>query len=231
MVIDNVSYDLNDIEAGCDDDSYEEEPYRAVSSAAVVSVVFGIASILAFLDWMLLLFPSVGLIAGLMAGRKIRQYPEELSGSGLARTGTLLSLLAIIAAPGWLWYSMITEAPEGYLRISYAELQPDRGAPPTEIPRSATELEGKRIFIKGFMYPGPERSGIRRFILCRDNGTCCFGGVTPKPSDMVDVHLAGELKAEYATRVTRVGGIFHVDPSSSNSGLDARYHLEADYIR
>jgi hypothetical protein len=229
VVIDNVSYDLNDIEAAYD--QYEDEPYRAVSSAAVVSLVFGIASILAFLDWMLLFFPSVGLIAGLMASRKIRQCPEEFSGGGLARTGVLLSLFAIVAAPGWLWYSMITEAPEGYLRISYAELQPDRGAPPAEIPRSATELEGKRVFIKGFMYPGPERSGIRRFILCRDNGTCCFGGVTPKLSDMVDVQLAGELKAEYATRVTRVGGIFHVDPSSSGSGWDARYHLEADYIR
>ncbi len=229
MVIDNVSYDPDDLDTTYD--RYEDEPYRAVSSAAVVSLVFGIASILAFLDWMLLFFPLVGLVAGLMAGRKVRQYPEQFSGGGLARTGVLLSLAALVAAPVWLWYSMISEAPEGYLRISYAELQPDRGAPPTDIPRSATELDGKRVFIKGFMYPGPERSGIRRFILCRDNGTCCFGGVTPKPSDMVDVRLAGELKAEYATRVTRVGGIFHVDPSSSGSGLDARYHLEADFIR
>jgi hypothetical protein len=175
MVSGDVSYDPDDLEAGYDDE-YEDVPYRAVSSAAVVSLVFGIASILAFLDWLLLFLPSVGLIAGLTASRKIRLYPEELSGGGLARAGTLLSLVAVVAAPCWLWYSMITEAPEGYLRISYAELQPDRGAPPTEIPRTATELEGKRVFIKGFMYPGPERSGIRRFILCRDNGTCCFGG-------------------------------------------------------
>jgi hypothetical protein len=229
VVTGNVSYDADDLNA--DYDLYEDEPYRAVSSAAVVSLVFGIASILAFLDWLLLFLPSVGLIAGLMAGRKIRRYPEEFSGGALARTGTLLSLLAIVAAPGWLWYSMITEAPEGYLRISYAELQPDRGAPPTEIPRSANELEGKRVFIKGFMYPGPERTGIRRFILCRDNGTCCFGGVTPKPSDMVDVLLNSDLKAEYVTRMTRVGGVFHVDPNSSGTGMDARYHLEADYIR
>jgi hypothetical protein len=228
-VIVNESYDPDDLEAV--DDLEQDEPYRAVSSAAVVSLVFGVASILAFLDWMLLFLPFMGLIAGLMAGRKIRQYPEEFSGRGLARMGTLLSLAAIIAASGWLWYSMITEAPDGYLRISYAELQPDKDAPPTDIPHSAADLEGKRVFIKGFMYPGPERSGIRRFILCRDNGTCCFGGVTPKPSDMVDVRLAGELKAEYATRVTRVGGVFHIDPSSSNSGLDAKYHLEADYIR
>ncbi len=142
MVSGDVSYDPDDLEAGCDDDQYDGEPYRAVSSAAVVSLVFGIASVLAFLDGMLLFFPAVGLIAGLMASRKIRQYPEEFSGGGLARTGMLLSLLAIVAAPSWLWYSMITEAPEGYLRISYAELQPDSGAPPGEIPRSATELEG-----------------------------------------------------------------------------------------
>jgi hypothetical protein len=227
-VIGSEAYDPDDLKAGYDE---YDEPYRAVSSAAVVSLVFGIASILAFLDWLLLFLPSVGLVAGLMASRKIRSEPEEFSGRGLARAGMSLSLLALVAAPAWLWYSVLTEAPKGYLRISYAELQPDRSAAPTEIPRSATELEGKRVFIKGFMYPGPERSGIRRFILCRDNGTCCFGGVTPKPSDMVDVRLAGELKAEYATRVTRVGGIFHVDPASSGSGMDARYHLEADYIR
>ena len=54
-VIDSETYEPDDLEAGYDDAF--DEPYRAVSSAAVVSLVFAVASILAFLDWLLLFIP------------------------------------------------------------------------------------------------------------------------------------------------------------------------------
>ena len=229
MVIDNVSYDPDDLDTTYD--RYEDEPYRAVSSAAVVSLVFGIASILAFLDWMLLFFPLVGLVAGLMAGRKVRQYPEQFSGGGLARTGVLLSLAALVAAPVWLWYSMISEAPEGYLRISYAELQPDRGTRRRISPvrRRSWMASGSSSRVSCILDRSDRAFGVSSF--AATTALAALEGLRRNPPTWSNVRLAGELKAEYATRVTRVGGIFHVDPSSSGSGLDARYHLEADFIR
>lgn len=214
-----------------DQDEFDPSTYRSLCTTAVVSLVFGIASILAMLDWLLLVLPATGLLFGFMAILKIRRYPEELSGSGAARAAVGLSLAFAAVGIGWNWYAQISEAPEGYQSISYADLQPGKGDPSADIPRAALDLEGKRIFIKGFMYPGAEKSGIKRFILCRDNGTCCFGGPAPKLTDMVDVKLGDPLEAEYRTRPTRVGGVFHVIRSAAAGGLDAVYHLEADYFR
>ena len=53
---------------------------------------------------------------------------------------------------------------------------------------SYKELDGKKVFIKGYMYPSSQMTGIREFVLCRDNGTCCFGG-QPRLTDMIRVKL------------------------------------------
>jgi hypothetical protein len=67
--------------------------YRAISPSAVLSLVFGIGSVFCFADlWFLLLSAtSVGL--GLYAQKKIRQFPEVLTGAGLARVGIGVGLL------------------------------------------------------------------------------------------------------------------------------------------
>jgi len=143
-------------------DVYEQ--YRAVSSAAVASLIVGLLSALALLDWPLVALPVIGVAFGLYAMTSVKRRSDELSGAGLARAGFLLSLAFAILGPARLTYIYVTELPEGYDRVSYSELQPDDSQRGQVVPPSALALEGKKIFLKGYIYPGTQKSGIREFL-------------------------------------------------------------------
>jgi hypothetical protein len=214
-----------------DTDQYEH--YRALSTSAVASLIVGLLSCLATLDWMLVALPVVGVALGTYALASVKRHRDEVTGLGIARAGLGLSLLFLVLGPARLTYEYVTEVPEGYERIAYADLQPDPAKAGQQVPPTALALEGKRIFIKGFIYPGREKEGIRQFLLVRDQGDCCFGG-NPKITDRIQVTLTGPLRVAYQSRLHKVGGTFHVAPSDRAVG-DARggvfYHLEADYVQ
>jgi Domain of unknown function (DUF4190) len=67
--------------------------YRAISSTAVLSLVFGLASVFCFADLWFLLLSAGAVILGWVSIRKIRQLPEVLTGAGLARVGIGVGLL------------------------------------------------------------------------------------------------------------------------------------------
>ena len=100
------------------------------------------------------------------------------------------------------------------------------------MPRRAFELNGKRVFIKGYVLPGDQQYGIKRFILVPDMGTCCFGG-NPKLTDMIEVTLRDPLRVDYALRKRKLAGVFQVDgklrPASGGRGVV--YRLDADFVR
>jgi hypothetical protein len=126
----------------------------------------------------------------------------------------------------------VTEVPDGYERISYVELQPDAAEAGQQVPPSALALEGKKIFIKGYVYPGRQKEGIRRFLLVRDQGECCFGG-NPKITDRILVELEEPLRLAYTPRMHKLGGVFHVEAQSAaidNAQGGVFYHLKADYL-
>ncbi len=212
-------------------DHYEQ--YRALSTSAVASLIVGLLSPLAILDWTLVVIPLIGVPLSLLALVKVRRHRDELSGEALARTGLLLTLLFSIVGPAWLSYVYVTEVPDGYARISYSELQPDESQPGQLVPPQALDLEGKKIFIKGYVYPGQRKDGIREFLLVRDQGDCCFGG-DPKITDRIQVSLEDSLELTYQTRLHKLGGTFHVEPQ--NKAIDGAkggvfYHLKADYLQ
>jgi hypothetical protein len=209
----------------------EEQAYRALSSTAVVSLALGALGMLTFLSPMLGLIPLVGLILGVYAVRSISSRPNELTGAGLARAGTLLSLVALVGGWGYHGYVYATEVPEGYERISYAELQPEQGAPPGVIPHSARALDGQKVFIKGYVYPGLQTRGIREFVLVRDKGDCCFGG-NPKITDRIQVRLADPFRIDFHDGLFRVAGTFRVGAAVASDGPGGvLYHLEAAQTR
>lgn len=211
-------------------ESYEQ--YRALSTAAVASLIVGLLSSMAILDWTLIAIPAIGVPLAAYAWLKIRRNSGELTGAGLARAGFALSLLFLIVGPARLTYVYVTELPEGYERVSYSELQPDPEQAGQIVPPSALELEGKKIFIKGYVYPGREKDGIRKFLLVRDQGECCFGG-NPKVTDRIQVSLEGPLRLTYEPRLHKVGGIFHVEalPTTIDGAKGGvLYHLRADHL-
>jgi hypothetical protein len=207
--------------------------YRALSTSAVASLIVGLLSCLAILDWSLVAIPMIGIPLSAFSLMKIRRQRDELTGEKLARAGLVLSLLFAVLGPARLTYEFVSELPPGYERISYAELQPDPAQAGQQVPPGALELEGKRIFIKGFIFPGREKDGIRQFLLVRDQGSCCFGG-NPKITDRIHVTLVDPLRLTFQSRLHKVGGIFHVEPASST--IDGAkggvfYHLQADYLQ
>jgi hypothetical protein len=211
-------------------DTYE--PYRALSTAAVASLIVGVLSTTAILGWSLIAVPFVGVILGTYAWLHVRRRTDELTGAGLARAGLALSTLFLVVGPGWLTYEYVTEVPEGYRRTSYAELQPDPSQLGQRVPPAALALDGKKIFIKGYVYPGRQTEGIREFLLVRDRGECCFGG-DPKITDRIQVTLDDPLRLTYRPRLHKLGGTFHVEAGAST--IDGApggifYHLKADHL-
>ncbi len=208
------------------------ETYRALSTAAVCSTVMGLLSGLAFLDWTMAVVPLVGLLVGISALTRIRARPTELAGAPLAWFGSGLSLFCLVGGLSFLTYSYATEVPDGYTRLSYESLQPDEKIPGQLMPTTVKELEGKPIFIKGFMYPGKRQSGISDFLLVRDRGTCCFGG-TPKLTDRIHVKLKGSEVVEFNTNEYKIAGVFHTawSPTTQDAPGGVFYELSEAFVR
>ena len=208
----------------------EYHPYRAVSKLAIASALLAVLSLLAFIAPLALLFALLGVITGSLSLWKIRCYPLELTGKSLAIVGTVVSALTLVGGVSMHTVIYLTEVPDGYHRIAFSALKSDgkRDVPPP----AALELDGKRVFIKGYVYPDGQQFDIKQFVLVSDLGTCCFGG-QPKLTHMIQVTLANPLRTEYSYKQRKLGGILKVDKRPKPvSGLQGVYYqLEADYLR
>jgi hypothetical protein len=124
------------------------------------------------------------------------------------------------------------EVPEGYQRISFYELQPSEDRPDLPVPPKALDLNGQKVFVKGFVYPDGQQSNIQRFVLVPDRGTCCFGG-QPKLTDMIEVTVVTKDRLRYSLQMRKLAGTLHVDtrlkPVDGLGGV--YYRLDADYVR
>ena len=88
------------------------------------------------------------------------------------------------------------EGPENSIRVSFDDvdllkvmnLDPVPADAPERLPKWLKALDGKRIRVRGFMYPPFQDTDIRGFVQARDNQICCFGR-TPKEYDLVDIFL------------------------------------------
>ena len=199
----------HDVEDGFDAESSEDyASYRSLSPTAVVSCALGVGSFVAFFDWWLVLIPVMGIVLGLFALRRIAARSEELSGRLPAAIGVALSAVCLVAGQATLWYIRVTEVPDGHIRISYNDLQPPERSV-AEYPESATDFDGKRVFIKGYVLAGNRKDGIRTFILVRDKGDCCFGG-NPKLTDRILVQLKTGEAFSYTDRLQKLAGRFHI---------------------
>ncbi len=218
------------------DDSAADTPapfqYQALSSAAVSALATSVLSCLALLDWWLGLIPVVSITLAIYALRLIRARSGELTGGGLAKVAIMLSIFFL--AVGWsrLGYIYATEVPDGYRRIGYAVLQPQVEVSGQTIPPAALALDGQKVFIKGYVYPGAQTKAIRRFLLVRDQGSCCFGG-NPKLTERIQVSLSDPRGMAYTAGICKVAGLFRVEvnPSAVDGPGGIIYHLDEAMLR
>lgn len=130
--------------------------------------------------------------------------------------------------------SFTVEGPDDAIRISYDDfdllkiLNMDP-VPPNAVsyfPKWLSDLDGKRVRVRGFMYPTFQETGIPAFTLARDNQICCFGR-NPKIYDLVEVTLADGVTTDYIQgRPFDVVGTFRIRPEADGEQLWQLYQLD-----
>ena len=228
----------------------ELAPYRAVCRSAVVSLALAALSVplvvmalysAAFqygdavpLGYIGAFFATIAIALAIAGLGTLRRYPTEYTGWGLARTGLVGGLLMLVIGVSVSSYTYATEVPDGYERVAFGELQPDPEHPELPMSPKAIELQGKPIFIKGYMHPGVASMGkVDHFILVSDLGTCCFGG-QPKPTHMIEVATDdASKKIAYSTRRLKIAGTFIItqEPTESLGLNGVWFHLKLDQVK
>jgi hypothetical protein len=210
----------------------EEYGYRSVSRAAVLSLVFALLGLLSWYFPLLTILSGVGLFFALIAFRSFRRFPGELSGKPVAVLGAVCALIMLVVSPVRHTYIYYTELPDGYERISFSALKSPIGAPDFP-PESALELNGKKVFLKGYIHPTSLASNAARtFILVPDWATCCFGQQPPL-THMIEVRLSGDKFANRSFRRHSLAGTLQVRPYIKPiDGLQGVfYELDADHFQ
>jgi hypothetical protein len=215
----------------------QEEAYQSVSKSAVASVIFGVLGLSAFLHQAFLLLPLLAILFGFLAYKAIRKWPDELVGKGAARVGLLLGVVCFASAAAMHSFIYATEVPDGYRRISFAELKPStRGVDAGNgFASRAEEFNEKKVFIKGYVRPpSGKKYGLKNFIMVGDFGDCCFGG-DPELYDVIAVKIKSEDTVNYGYGLRRIGGTFKLNPRTTVSSEEeiprVFYEIEADYVR
>jgi hypothetical protein len=219
--------------------------YRALHTGALIALVLGILSVFVAItaassfEACLLVapIPAIGILVALWSLGKIRRFPDQFTGRTLAQLGLALSFVFLIGGVGYGAYVYMTEVPDGYTRLSFNTMKPDdiqeRGG--VAVPPDVAALEGKKIFIKGYIRPDSITvpRGIDRFLLVRDNNQCCFGDLSKiKYFDQIAVALTGNNRVDYSQGVFRVGGTLHIDPPNPASGAgNPTFSLIGDYAK
>jgi hypothetical protein len=93
------------------------------------------------------------------------------------------------------------------------------------------EMFGQRIRIRGFILPTAQKSGLREFVLVRDNQECCFG---PGAAlyDCIFVQMQPGKTAEFSIRPVAVEGTFGFKEIIGPDGRHlAIYHMEGERAR
>ena len=215
---------------------HEEEmnyQYRAISKATVLSVVFTLLGLAYLLIPALIVFPLVAVGAGVIALANIKRFPEELTGRLPAKICVFLSLALLVGGTAMHVYIYLTEVPEGYQRISYRMLKDNKK---TKLPYSeeALDLDGKKVFLKGYVRPGARKKDLKRFILVGDFGDCCFGG-NPEITDVVAINIIGDETVDYSWSLRKIAGTFRLNKKTMKTDEKevprVFYQIEADIVK
>ena len=212
------------------------QTYRAVSKAGILSLILAVLGVAGFLAVPLMLLCLLSMLCGVVALRNLKRYPNELTGAAVTAAGLFLGTFGFLGSGFFHATVYLTEVPDGYQRMSFSQLRPKESG---KIPTSAKDLDGEKVFVKGYMHPGVKNQGaIREFVLVPDMKTCCFGG-QPKLHKMIEVRVTAKGSGlKYSLRKIKLAGEFRVHEQFANfrkplagkvaGGL---YELQADLVK
>ncbi len=213
------------------DSTYGQFDYVPMPVLAPVSAVLGICALLAYFGLFGILMAVIGTFVGLLACWKIGRSQGAFAGMKLAVVGFLLSVTSAVGGSARQVYLYQHEVPEGYERVSFS-LEISKKAFVEEegmkdVHPDVMALMDKPIFLKGFMYPTKQETGIVDFLLLKDNAQCCFGG-QPELQDMISVQIPDGV--DYTPQRLAVAGRLKINPAFQGGSLDALFLLEADHV-
>lgn len=217
---------------GVDADAAEFD-YHPWPPLVAVSGAFVLLSLSAFIWDVLLFVPAVGMVLALVAIWQVRSSRGVYGGLGIAATSAGLMLLLAGSAAAFHAYNFATELPPGFQRVNFANDISAKGLVIRDdkigVDPDVQKLNGSSIFLKGFMYPTQQVEGLTSFVLCKDNGQCCFGG-QPKPTDMILVEMPNGKTVNDRRGLVAVAGDFRIHPTVDSTGLKPVYKLECRYF-
>jgi len=213
-------------------------PYRAISTLAVIALVLGLASLVSLPMWLafevplLAATPVAGLIVGVLAARRIRRFQHELTGLRLVTIGRVLCVFSLLVGGVVYTTVFVMEVPEGCRRVSFYQLGPDPDHPERPFSQEVLELDGQRVFLKGYLFQVRQSLNIKQFVLTPMHVTSSLER-QPTMNERVHVKLGDGLRIKNEPRKFAVAGTLHVSPYPQRApGVDGVYfRLEADYVK
>ena len=212
---------------------FEDFGYKPIPPLAPVSALLGVCALSGLLSPLGLVFAVFGVVLGFVATLQIKNAEGGLSGGKLASLGLVTSALLLVGGTALHIYTYKTEVPEGYQRVSFSADISKKGFVVEDGEGKAhpdiAALADKPLFVKGFMYPEQAPDGLTSFILCRDNGQCCFGG-QPKLTDMIKVKMPNGMTARYDPNMVSVAGVFRLRDLRKAGNLEPAFELDATHF-
>lgn len=205
----------------------ETVDYKQIATLGVGSLVAAIVSILGFFWTPFIVVALVGVVLGTLGLRKIARAPEEIGGFALTTTATALSVVLALSATAWRVYSFYTNAPPGYEIVEFDSMALTKDG---EVAPEIAALNGRKVYVEGYMYPTKRHAGISDFNLVRTLGHCQFCSPGTNPADMIAVSMERGREVNYrANKIVGIGGVFYVRDDFRPGELP--YSMKADAFR
>ncbi|WP_437188251.1 hypothetical protein SH668x_001688 [Planctomicrobium sp. SH668] len=213
---------------------FGEFSYRPVPVLSVVGLILSLLSFLAIFVWQAMPLCFLGfLFCGLGLWTIIRS-DGAYGGWATSIVGLLLAPLFAICGISLQLYMYQTEVPDGYHRLNFVKDISDLkvveengkiGPPPRLV-----ELDGKKVFLKGYIYQTKQTENLHSFLFVKDNQSCCFGA-NPEIWDRLGVVMDGEKTINYHAGRVAVAGTFRLNPEFNPEGqLEPLYVITADHF-
>jgi hypothetical protein len=205
--------------------------YRPVPLLAPLSFFLGLMSALGYLGLLVIPIGLVALVVSATCIIRLRKFRGEYGGMWLAVSGFVMSLVFFTSSAAMWAYGYRTEVPEGYQRLNFTEDISSKGFVVDKTHKDifnpeVKALDGQKVFIKGYMYPTNQTTGLKSFLLVKDNAQCCFGG-NPKINDMIMITLNSSRGVDFKQGVLMsVAGVFHCQKSTGPAGLQPVYSID-----
>jgi hypothetical protein len=107
------------------------------------------------------------------------------------------------------------------------DLKKDEPFKKTALTAKVKELDGKWIKIRGYILPSFQDTGIKQFVLMRDNMECCFGKGAAL-HDCILVEMLDDATTTFTVRPVTVIGKFTIKEVVDAEGKQlAIYRLDA----